>query len=96
MIEKEENLDGIVIRAQTGVYYVRHNGRVIECTLRGKVKREVQTEEGKNIYKDPVAVGDRVTITVAESEKGAIDSVMPRKSKLSRVAPGSYLKMKSK
>lgn len=97
MVSKQtETLDGIVIKAQTGVYYVRHNGRVIECSLRGKVKREFQTAEGKNIYKDPVAVGDMVTITIAESDKGAIDSVKPRKSKLSRVAPGTYMKMKSK
>jgi len=97
MISKQpEILDGIVTKAQTGVYYVRHDSRVIECSLRGKVKREFLSDEGKNIYKDPVAVGDRVTITIAESEKGAIDSVLPRKSKLSRVAPGTYIKLKSK
>ena len=97
MTDKEtEVLNGIVIRAQTGVYYVQQNGRVIECTLRGKVKREFQTEEGKNIYKDPVAVGDNVTITIAESDKGAIETVLPRKSKLSRTAAGSYLKIKSR
>lgn len=96
MTDKEtEVLYGIVIRAQTGVYYVQHNSRSIECTLRGKVKREFQTEEGKNLFKDPVAVGDRVTITIAESDKGAIETVMPRKSKLSRTAAGSYLKMKA-
>ncbi len=100
MSDKEtEILDGIVIRAQTGMYYVQHNSRVIECTLRGKVKREFQAEHGgkmRNIFSDPVAVGDNVTITVAESEKGAIESVMPRKSKLSRLAAGSYLKLKAK
>ena len=94
-----EALEGIVIRAQTGVYYVQHGDRVIECTLRGKLKREFQSLVGgkrRNIYSDPVAVGDNVTITIAESEKGAIESVMPRKSKLSRKAPGSYMKMKSR
>ena len=94
-----EAVEGIVIRAHTGVYYVQHKDRVIECTLRGKVKREFQSVvdgKRKNIYSDPVAVGDKVTITIAESEKGAIESVMPRTSKLSRKAPGSYLKMKSK
>jgi ribosome biogenesis GTPase len=99
MIDKEtEVLDGIVTRAQTGVYYVQHNGRVIECSLRGKVKREFQVQDGgkwKNVFTDPVAVGDKVTITVAESEKGAIESVLPRKSKLSRKAPGTYLKLKA-
>jgi len=81
------------------VYYVECDGRVIECTMRGKLKREFQTVAGgkrKNIYSDPVAVGDKVTVTVAENDKGAIESVMPRTSKLSRKAPGSYVKMKSK
>jgi ribosome biogenesis GTPase len=97
MIDKEtEVLDGIVTRAQTGVYYVQHNGRVIECSLRGKVKREFLTEEGKYLFKDPVAVGDKVMITVVEGNKGAIETVLPRKSKLSRKAPGSYLKLKPK
>ena len=69
MTDKEtEVLYGVVTRAQTGVYYVQHNGRAIECTLRGKVKREFQTEAGKNLFKDPVAVGDKVTITIAENQ----------------------------
>ncbi len=92
----KEMLNGIVTRAQTGVYYVQHNGRVLECVLRGKVKREFQTEDGKNIYKDPVAVGDNVVITEAEGDKGAIEDILPRKSKLSRMAPGSYLRVKAK
>jgi ribosome biogenesis GTPase len=97
-MNKEGTMNGIVIRAQTGVYYVQHNGQVIECSLRGKVKREFRVQEGgkwRNVYSDPVAVGDNVTITVSEGDKGAIESVMPRKSKISRVAPGSYLKLKS-
>ena len=99
MTDKEaEVLHGIVTRAQAGIYYVQQNGRVIECTLRGKVKREFQTQDGgkwKHVFSDPVAVGDKVTITVAEGDKGAIETVLPRKSKLSRKAPGSYLKLKS-
>lgn len=94
-----EVLEGLVIRAHTGVYYVQCGDRVIECTLRGKIKRETQAIVGgkrKNIFSDPVAVGDRVTVTVAESEKGAVEDIMPRKTKLSRKAPGTYIKMKSK
>ncbi len=100
MTDKEtETLNGIVIKAQTGIYYVQQNGRVIECILRGKVKREFQVEDGgkwRNVFTDPVAVGDQVTITLADGDKGAIESVMPRKTKLSRKAPGSYVKMKAK
>jgi ribosome biogenesis GTPase len=97
--KETEVLDGIVTRAQAGIYYVQQNGRVIECTLRGKVKREFQAQDGgkrKNVFTDPVAVGDKVTITVAEGDKGAIETVLPRKSKLSRKAPGSYVRLKAK
>lgn len=89
MNKKEtEMLQGIVTKAQTGVYYVQHNGRVIECWLRGKVKSEFLTEDGKYMFKDPVAVGDEVIITVSDGDKGAIETVLPRRSKLSRIAPG--------
>ena len=89
MNDKETGaLHGIVTKAQSGIYYVQHNDRVIECSLRGKVKREFLTEDGKYLFKDPVAVGDEVMITIAEGDKGAIETVLPRKSKLSRIAPG--------
>ena len=90
-----EEMQGIVIKAQSGRYFVQSGDKIAECTLRGKVKREFQSEDGKNIYKDPVAVGDNVIITVAESDKGAIERVLPRKSKLSRIAPGSYVKLRA-
>jgi len=96
---KNEGFDGLVIRAQTGIYYVQYDGQVAECILRKKVKREFQSVVGdkrRNIYSDPVAVGDKVIITLSEGNKGAIEDIMPRKSKLSRVAPGSYIKLKSK
>lgn len=100
LTDKEmEKPNGIVIKAQTGIYYVQQDGHVVECTLRGRLKREFQIEVGgkrKNIFSDPVAVGDSVIITVVGGDKGAIEAIMPRKSKLSRVAPGSYLKLKAK
>lgn len=100
MAENEtEKFDGLVIKAQTGLYYVQNDVQVIECTLRKKLKREFQVEVGgkrRNIFTDPVAVGDRVNITISDGDKGAIEDIMPRKSKLSRVAAGSYIKLRSK
>lgn len=88
--EKRVSLTGIVVRAQAGIYYVNpiDNGTTIECFLRGKLKRETLSEDGGYLFTDPVAVGDIVNITVSEGEYGAIEAIMPRKSKISRLAAG--------
>lgn len=88
--EKEISLTGIVIRAQAGIYYVNpiDNGTIIECFLRGRLKREILSEDGGYLFTDPVAVGDIVNITVMEEKYGAIESILPRKSKISRLAAG--------
>ena len=89
--KKEVTSKGIVTRAQAGIYYVKiqDNNRLIECTLRGKLKKEFKTEDNKFMFTDPVAVGDEVEITIAESDKGAIDTILPRKTKISRAAAGT-------
>ncbi|MGQ9609542.1 MAG: ribosome small subunit-dependent GTPase A [bacterium] len=83
-------LTGIVIRAQAGIYYVNpiENGNVIECFLRGKLKLESLSEDGGYLSTDPVAVGDIVNIRISEGKYGAIESILPRKSKISRLAAG--------
>lgn len=88
--EKENLLTGVVIRAQAGIYYVNpiENGNVIECFLRGKLKRESLSEDGGYLSTDPVAVGDIVNIRISEGDYGAIESILPRKSKISRLAAG--------
>jgi len=88
-IKKEVNAKGIVIQAQAGIYFVKTcDGQFVECILRKKLKREFMTEDNKFLYTDPVAVGDEVEITIAEGEKGAIDEIMPRRTKISRMAAG--------
>ncbi len=88
--EKEKLLTGIVVRAQAGIYYVNpiENGNIIECFLRGRLKRESLSEDGGYLSTDPVAVGDIVNISVSQGEYGAIESIHPRKSKISRLAAG--------
>jgi ribosome biogenesis GTPase len=88
-MDEKETSKGIVIRAQAGIYYVKTTDQVIECTLRGKIKHELRTDEHRFLYADPVSVGDEVAITIAEGDKGAIEEIMPRKSKISRMASGT-------
>lgn len=77
-----EQLNGLVIRTQSGFFTVETpNGPVI-CQLRGRLKEE---------YKDTdlVAIGDRVTIELQPDNTGAITAVAERERVLSRVAPSS-------
>jgi ribosome biogenesis GTPase len=89
--KNEVTSKGIVTRAQAGIYYVKiqDDNRLIECNLRGKLKKEFKTEDNRFMFTDPVAVGDEVEITIAESDKGAIDAILPRKTKISRAAAGT-------
>ena len=80
---------GRVIRARTSFYDVQlGDSSVRRCTLRGRVKRERRSEEGKQIYADPVAVGDEVMITPLDDDGGVIEKILPRQTKLSRRHPG--------
>ena len=79
---------GRVIRARTSFYDVQLSDSVLRCTLRGRVKRERRSDEGKKIYADPVAVGDEVMVTPLDDEGGVIETILPRRTKLSRRFPG--------
>jgi ribosome biogenesis GTPase len=85
---KDETLKGIIIRAQASIYYVQTLEGIFECTLRKKVKRELMNGN-HYLYTDPIAVGDNVMITISEGDKGAIEEISPRKSKISRMATGT-------
>lgn len=52
------------------------------CTTRGSVKRDRRKTA-------PVAVGDRVEVTVTGPDEGVIESVAPRRRVLSRLARGT-------
>ena len=73
--------EGLIVRAQSGFFEIEtDHGRVIS-QLRGKLKR------GRRLG-DAAALGDRVTLHVLEDGTGSIQQVLPRKSVLSRKAPG--------
>jgi ribosome biogenesis GTPase len=75
-----QTLNGLVVKEQSGFFWVEvPDGRVIMCRLRGRLLEEAQST-------DIAAIGDRVTISVAEDGSGAVESVEERTSVLSRSA----------
>lgn len=66
-------MDGIIIKAISGFYYVETKAGIIECKARGRFKERGTTP----------LVGDRVKVLIS-GEKGVIEEVFPRKNHLSR------------
>lgn len=69
------------------------------CALRSRMKKALIYPERDNQHHsveqvgrieavNPVAIGDRVLVVEDQGETGAIEEVLPRTSKLSRLAPG--------
>lgn len=72
--------EGIVVRVHGGHYYVRDDERVVDCALRGRLKKE-------RAESDLVAIGDQVRWSELEEGFGTIEEVLPRKTVLSRSPP---------
>ena len=83
-----DTIQGRVIRARTSFYDVQDGGAVLRCQLRGRVKRAQRSAEGRQIYADPVAVGDEVIVTPLDNDEGVIEEILPRRTKFSRRYPG--------
>ena len=77
-------LSGLVIKAQSGFFWVATEAGEYVSKIRGRLKKQRR-------YSDLVAVGDRVTIEVVDEEKreATIESVEPRKTVLSRARPAA-------
>lgn len=74
MISSENLVEGMVVRAFSGFYYV-HDGRgEWECKLRGRFRHE----------KQQVLVGDRVELRPTQGQAGVIEKLIPRHSALVR------------
>lgn len=75
--------EGLIVKEQSGFYWVEAtDGNTYMCELRGKLKEAAQSS-------DIAAIGDRVRISLRREEgtgvlAGAIESLAPRKSVLSR------------
>ena len=74
-------LKGLVIRAQSGFFDVETKNGVISSRMRGRLTQAPQET-------DAVALGDRVSISLAEDGVGVIEEIEERQSVLSRQAPG--------
>ena len=83
-----DRIQGRVIRARTSFYDVQDGGTILRCQLRGRVKRAQRSPKGRQIYADPVAVGDEVVVTPRDNEDGVIEEILPRRTKFSRRYPG--------
>jgi ribosome biogenesis GTPase len=83
-----KKLEGLVIRAQASYYSVHTDEGVILCRLAGRLKYYNRTEEGRFLYADPVAVGDKVVISTKDLENGTIEDILPAKTVFSRRLPG--------
>jgi len=83
-----ERIEGLVLRAQSGHYQVKTGDKVVFCSLRGRIKYIQRTEEDRFLYADPVAVGDRVLISLTDDENGRIEDILPSKTIFSRRFPG--------
>ncbi len=72
-------IHGMVLRAQSGFFWVQTEQGVVECTLRGRLKKE-------RLSTDIAVIGDMVELTIVAPGKGAIEAVAPRRTKLARRA----------
>lgn len=70
-----DTLTGRVLQFTAGVYRIHTSEGTIECSLRGKAKRDAG---------ERVAIGDLVTLERLEDESCRITEVLPRESRLSR------------
>ena len=76
----DPTLSGLVLRMQSGFYYVQTEQGLITCSIRGKLKQN-------RIDEDLVAVGDQVQVALSSPNTGTIEKVNPRKNMLIRLAP---------
>lgn len=75
-------MQGTILRAQSGFFWVQTEQGILECSLRGRLKKERQSS-------DIAVIGDVVEVKVVSPGYGAIESVYPRRSKLARRAAGT-------
>ncbi len=74
MISEDNLVEGIVVKAYGGYYYVHDGREVWECNLRGRFRHE----------KRQVLVGDRVQLKPRHGREGVIEDILPRRTALVR------------
>jgi len=72
-------IQGTVIKNFGKFYTVKYDDGVIDCVLRGKIRKDKRLKQ----FSDPVAVGDRVDFEISDAT-GVIDSVHERRNAFTR------------
>jgi len=80
---------GIVIKKNQTIYTVQMDGRLVECTLAGRMLAPAGRAQGKprqslQHHPESLAIGDAVAIQPGESGRGLIVDLLPRRNQLSR------------
>lgn len=75
-------MQGSILRAQSGFFWVQTEVGILECRLRGRLKKERQAS-------DIAVIGDAVEVVQTAPHQGAIEAVLPRRTRLARRAAGS-------
>jgi len=65
---------GVIVKAYGGFYYVQDAGKLHACVLRGRFRKTL----------GPILVGERVEYEVTGEDSGVIESILPRKTALTR------------
>ena len=76
----ENTKQGLIVKAQSGFFWVETGEGLVVCQLRGKLK------QGRALG-DIAAIGDHVHITVLDDGSGVVEKVDERKRALVRMAP---------
>ena len=76
-----KSLQGLVVRSTAGFVDVRIDDEVIQCRIRGRLKKGPQET-------DLCVIGDQVVVTHADERTYVVEEVLPRRSRFSRRQPG--------
>ena len=69
-------MQGLIVKALSGFYYVSDGGRLVTCRARGKFRHQGESP----------LVGDRVCYSPLGEENGVLDEILPRRNHFSRPA----------
>ena len=67
-------MDGIIVKAVGGFYFVRAGETVLKCAIRGKIRRRL----------GQAMVGDMVDVRPVEDGEGVVEEILPRRTRLTR------------
>ncbi len=67
-------MDGVIIKAYGGFYFVWAKDQVLQCAIRGKIRRQT----------GQALVGDRVNVQQVSDTKGVVEAILPRSTELIR------------